>query len=80
MHYVYVLKNRFTKELYYGYTNDVDRRLKEHNQANDQWNLIYFEAYLSGKDARTRERHLKHYGQARSHLKNRTSDSLKMKN
>ena len=80
MYYVYVLKNRFTKEFYYGYTNDVDRRLAEHNHMNDQWKLIYFEAYLSEKDARTRERHLKHYGQARSHLKNRISDSWKMEN
>ncbi len=80
MYYVYMLKNLFTEELYYGYTNDVDRRMEEHNYPNKQWKLVYFEAYLSEKDARTRERHLKHYGQARSHLKNRVSDSLNMEN
>ena len=79
MHYVYVLKNGKTEELYYGYTSDLDRRLKEHNK-NDKWQLIYYEAYLSESDARERERKLKYYGQTRTHLKSRIKNSLQREN
>ncbi|MFC1709339.1 GIY-YIG nuclease family protein [Candidatus Omnitrophota bacterium] len=75
MHYVYVLKNIDNGELYYGYTNNLERRLKEHNKDNE-WKLIYFEAYLAESDARQREKKLKQYGQARTHLKNRLKSSI----
>ena len=75
MYYVYMLKNVESGELYYGYTNNLDRRLKEHNKDND-WKLIYFEGYLSELDARQREKRLKQYGQARAHLKNRLKNSV----
>jgi len=77
MHYVYMLKNIKTKELYYGYTNNLERRIKEHNKK--QLNkLIYYEAYLSESDARRRERRLKNYGQSITYLKSRIKDSLTM--
>jgi predicted GIY-YIG superfamily endonuclease len=76
MYYVYLLKNEKTKEIYYGYTNDLDRRLLEHNMGH-KWKLIYYEAYLSESDATTREIKLKHYGQTRTRLKNRLKESLK---
>lgn len=78
MHFVYVLKNGKTNELYYGYTNNLERRIKEHcaNCANGKFKLIYYEAYTSKLDARERERKLKHYGQSRNHLKNRIKRSL----
>ncbi len=75
MYFVYVLKNRSSGELYYEYTTNIERRLKEHN-ANESWDLIYYEAYRSERDARKREAKLKHYGQSRAHLKNRISESL----
>ena len=75
MFYVYVLKNLNTRELYYGYTNNLERRFKEHNN-KQSWELIYYEAFSSEKDARLRERKLKHYGQSRSHLKKRIINSL----
>ena len=75
MHYIYILKKKSNRELYYGYTNNIERRFHEHNK-DKEWDLIYFEAYLSEKDARTREIKLKDYGQARTHLKNRIKDSL----
>jgi len=89
MYYVYVLKNEETKELYYGYTNNLKRRLKEHNPAlisqrrplekiNAGWRLIYYEAYTSELDAREREKKLKHYGQSRKHLVNRIKRSLQL--
>lgn len=77
MYYVYVLKNTKTSEIYYGYTNNLKRRLKQHTGCNK---LIYYEAYDSELDARERERKLKKYGQSRSHLKNRTKRSLQLQN
>jgi len=76
MYHVYVLKNKRNQGLYYGYTNNLERRTKEHTK-NAQWKLIYYEAYLSEKDARTRERKLKQYGQARTYLKTRFQESFK---
>jgi putative endonuclease len=77
MHYVYILKNEDNKELYYGYTNNLERRFGEHN-TDDKWKLIYYEAYLSELDARKREIKLKHYGQSRTRLKSRLKESLKL--
>ncbi|MFH1578046.1 MAG: GIY-YIG nuclease family protein [Candidatus Omnitrophota bacterium] len=76
MYYVYVLRNVKTQELYYGYTNDLERRLKQHNGEHER-KPIYYEAYLSESDARGRERKLKHYGQTRIRLKQRLKESLR---
>lgn len=75
MYFVYLLKNSQDNEVYYGYTNNLERRLKEHGS---DWKLIYYEAYLSEADAQKREKKLKQYGQARAHLKNRIKDSLQL--
>ncbi|MBI5421476.1 MAG: GIY-YIG nuclease family protein [Parcubacteria group bacterium] len=69
MHYVYVLE-RNIKEWYIGYTNDVVRRLSEHSREG-RCKLMYYEAYLSSKQARDRERRLKYYGSAWRALKQR---------
>ncbi|MEK7187000.1 MAG: GIY-YIG nuclease family protein [Patescibacteria group bacterium] len=74
MYYVYCLRNKKDKSFYYGYTSDLKRRIKEHGSL---WQLVYYEAYLAEPDARLRERKLKDYGQARSKLKGRISESLK---
>jgi len=79
MHYVYILKNRKTGELYYGYTNNPNRRIDEHNRDGNEWKLVYYEAYASEGDARERERKLKKYGQTRTCLKRRLKDSLETK-
>jgi len=76
MYYVYVLKNNRTKEFYYGYTNNLKRRISEHNK-NQKCELIYYEAYKAEADARNRERRLKHYAQALTALKMRLKESLK---
>ena len=73
MYYVYMLKNITNNELYYGYTNNVERRATEHG---DKWKVIYYEAYASESDARAREKNLKQYGQARTHIKKRAKISL----
>ena len=77
MFWVYIIKNQ-NDDLYFGYTNNLERRLNEHNKSNFRWKIVGCEGYLSELDARERERKLKHYGQARSHLKNRMKRSLKL--
>ena len=59
----------------YGYTNNLERRLKERDIDN-KWKFIVCEGYAVEFDARERERKLKHYGQSRTHLKKRLKKSL----
>lgn len=84
MNYVYVLKSSIDQELYIGSTNDLKRRLKEHNNKKSfstSWRgpfeLIYYESYKNLQDARDREQVLKLRGNSRKHLMNRISRSLK---
>ena len=77
MHYVYILKDNKTRNLYYGYTNNLERRIQEHGNKNKSYELIYYEAYKSELDVRNRERRLKYYAQALSALKVRLKESLK---
>ncbi|MBU2542282.1 GIY-YIG nuclease family protein [Patescibacteria group bacterium] len=85
MYYVYIIKSIKTKGIYIGSTNDLRRRFVEHNSGKSfstkhkmPWKLIYYEAFLSEKDARERERQLKNHGQANGHLKKRIANSLKI--
>lgn len=64
--YVYVLESLKNKRLYKGYTNDLRKRLKEHNCGLNfstkpymPWKIIHYEAYLNEKDANRREKYLK---------------------
>ena len=84
MFYVYVLKSTKDEELYVGSTNDLKRRIKEHQNGESfstnlrrPFELIYYEAYKKEKDARLREHSLKFRGNARRFLKERLSESLK---
>ena len=74
MYYAYIIRNKITKETYIGYTHDLEKRFREHKDKNPE--LIYYEAYKSEKDARDRERKLKHGGQTIRRLKERLRDSL----
>ncbi len=63
--YVYVLKNKDDK-LYIGFTNNLVKRVKEHNRGLSlatkpyrPWQLIYYEACLNEYDAKRRESYLK---------------------
>lgn len=84
VYYVYVLINE-TEELYIGSTNDLRKRLAEHNKGRSLstrkhiWTLVYYEAYRSKEDARNREHQLKYHGQAKAQLKRRISASLQTK-
>lgn len=85
MFYVYILKSEKDYNLYSGSTNDLRKRLKEHNnglvfstKSRRPFELIYYEAYRSEKDARGREKNLKLRSKAFSQLKKRIQDSLKI--
>jgi putative endonuclease len=83
MYYVYILKSQRCKHLYVGFTGDLRRRLSQHNSGKTKstkhgtpWKLIYYEAFLSKKDAQKRERTLKHHGSSFGFLKKRIKNSL----
>jgi len=82
MYYFYVLRSVENK-LYYGSTNDIKKRIFEHNKGHvfstkkSFWKLIYYEAYLNEVDARNREHQIKYHGQAKRWLKERIKNSLK---
>jgi putative endonuclease len=66
MFYVYCLESEKSDDLYFGFTKDLKRRLKEHNQKlnfstkkHAPWRLIYYEACLNEEDAKRREIYLK---------------------
>lgn len=85
MYYVYVLQST-DGDLYYGSTNDLQRRLSEHVAGKSfatrgrKWSLAYYEAYKAESDARRRENQIKHHGHAKRWLKERIQDSLQEKN
>lgn len=83
MTYVYVIHSATANDFYYGRTNDLKRRVREHNDGGkkytskvDDWKLVYYEAYAAESDAKDREEKLKGYGAAYGHLKNRIEDSI----
>lgn len=85
MYYVYVLRSDIDSELYIGYTNDLRRRLAEHNSGKSAstaprrpFTLLYYEAYRERSDAQRREKALKLRGQARVHLLSRLTASLRL--
>ncbi|MDD5626509.1 MAG: GIY-YIG nuclease family protein [Patescibacteria group bacterium] len=80
MYYVYTLISKLKNktEIYIGSTNDLRRRLRDHNNGKERstkryrtWNLIYYEAYITESLARLREKRLKHHGNAMKELKKR---------
>jgi putative endonuclease len=72
-----VLKSKKDQNYYIGYTSNLDRRIEEHNKGVSKstahrrpFELVYFEASKSSKDAMHREKYLKStYGHR--YLKNR---------
>jgi len=80
---VYVIKTKIDDSLYLGYTNDLRRRLAEHNKNQSvytrnkgPYELVYFECYKSMKDAKYRETQLKKHSRAYTQLKHRIINSL----
>lgn len=77
-YYVYVLQSKKDKHWYTGFTVDLRKRLKEHNEGKytawtkgrGPFELIYYEASKNKQDARSREIYLK-TGTGKRYLKNR---------
>jgi putative endonuclease len=66
MFIVYVLRSMSHNLRYTGFTQDLERRLKEHNNGQSTftskykpWEVIYTEKALNRQDARRREKYLK---------------------
>jgi len=66
MFYTYILKSKKNGKLYTGYTSDLRKRFKEHNDGkskytkiNGPYKLIYYEACIEKEDAMNREQYLK---------------------
>jgi len=80
MFYFYVIQDQLSK-LYFGSTNDLKRRLKEHQEGGvrstkgKEWRLVYYESYFSEADAREREHKVKQNTGTKKHLLNRIAIS-----
>ena len=66
MFYVYILKSRKDSKLYFGYTNNLVKRIEEHKKGLNfstkfrlPFKLIYFEGCRNEVDAKRREHYLK---------------------
>jgi len=66
MFYTYILQSLKNKSFYIGYTADLKKRYEEHNDGKNlstkpfiPYGLIFYEAFLSRKDAKNREKYLK---------------------
>jgi len=83
MYYIYVLQSEKDENFYVGYTSNLKKRLKLHNEGRVKSTkerrpikLIYYEACLEQKDAFKREKYLKsNYG--KRYIKNRLKEYLK---
>lgn len=83
MYYVYIIKSDKDEKLYTGSTNDLRRRLSEHNngkvpptKTRIPFTLRYYESYYDESDARRRESALKKDGKALGQLKRRIHESI----
>ena len=83
MFYVYLIQSIPTKEIYVGYTADVEQRILSHNSSANlatkhgvPWELVYVEGYRSERDARIREKKLKHHGNSKRFVRQRIKHSL----
>ncbi len=83
MRYVYLLKSVNKDFFYIGSTNDINKRINEHEQGEClttkrylPMRLVYYEAYASDLDANNREQKLKQYGSSLQKLKQRIGNSV----
>lgn len=82
MYYFYVLRFKSNGKLYYGYTNNLKRRISEHRlknskftSRNGEFDLIFYEAYLNKVDALNAEKYFKS-GHGREVLKDKLKNYL----
>ena len=73
--YIYIIRSQKDNSLYVGHTNDLQRRLDQHNNPNGKsytsrrgpWKLLHHEKFSTRSEAMNRERFLKSH--AGSHEK-----------
>ena len=81
---IYLIQHTTTKEIYLGITQNLQRRICEHNanskkfttRLNNEWILIYAKTYRCKEDAFERERKLKYHNNAKQKLVKRLKFSL----
>jgi len=84
-YYVYILRSKKDGQWYTGYTSDLRKRFKQHNNGEfNSWTkgrgpfeLIYYEAYLHSKDAQAREKQIKS-GPGRRYMRERLKRFLSL--
>ena len=83
MWYTYIIQSKKDGHLYTGITDDLRKRLSLHNsgkvpstQNRAPFEIIYYEAYKSEKDAQERERQVKRRAKAHISLKRRIKNSI----
>lgn len=81
-YYVYVLKSEADGSWYIGYTEDLEKRIQQHNNGESlytkrktPWSIIYYEVSFDKFDAIAREKYLK-TGMGRRYLNNRLKNQL----
>ncbi|MDO8514737.1 MAG: GIY-YIG nuclease family protein [bacterium] len=84
MHYTYVLRSKVDGKWYTGCTNDLRKRLRQHNGGQmvatakrHPFELMYYEACREQSDAYTREKYLK-TGMGKRYIKNRLKRFLSL--
>lgn len=84
MFYTYVLQSLKNKQWYTGFTDDLRKRFKQHNnnestytKGRGPFKLIYYEACLKAEDAKARELYLKS-GMGKRYLENRLKRFLSL--
>ncbi|MBI5412101.1 GIY-YIG nuclease family protein [Candidatus Peregrinibacteria bacterium] len=65
-YFVYILRSLRDSQFYIGFTNNLERRFREHNEGKNistasrrPLELIFYEAYLNKSDAERRENYFK---------------------
>ena len=65
-YYIYILQSLKNKSFYIGYTNNLKKRFREHNNGKNlatksfrPYKLIHYEAFVNQKDAKNREEYFK---------------------
>lgn len=82
MGYIYVLQSLKDKQFYVGYSNNLKKRVKDHNEGKvystkfrRPLKLIYYEACLNQQDTTKREKYLK-TAWGKRYIKNRLKNYL----
>lgn len=85
MYYVYLIRSKKNGRFYFGLTNNLRRRIAEHNRGKSYWTkrhapfgLVYYEAYVALEDAKEREKKIKQFKKGYTELKKRLTYSIRL--